>query len=144
MASRTVLHNIPGPNLNVVLHSPGGLAESCPPLGTPAEISAWASAQHQYDCPAILSFSAGSLSVASGVLRASFHCPCAGAPVADRHSLDYSLPLLLRRHRVWTDDRPQGRAVRLPRLRPHGASRRARLQVHLPPLLEAVPKNALD
>jgi hypothetical protein len=34
MASRNVLHNIPAPNLDVVLHSPGGLAESCPPLGT--------------------------------------------------------------------------------------------------------------
>jgi hypothetical protein len=92
----------------------------------------------------ILWVSAGSLGLASAILRATVLCFRAGATNAnsDRHDLDH-LPVLHGRHRVQTHDRPLGRAVCLPRLRPHGAPRRARLQVHLPNLLEAARKTPL-
>src|ERR1035437_2091654 len=86
--------------------------------------------------PTILGFSVGSLGAASGILRASLLCSSAGAPDADRHDLDYPLPVLHGRHRLQTDDRLQGRSVRLPRLSPHGAPRRARVQMHVPHMLE--------
>ena len=55
----------------------------CPPVGKHDGISARVSTQCQYDCPTILCFSSGSLGVASGILRASLLCSCAGAPIAD-------------------------------------------------------------
>jgi hypothetical protein len=65
--------------------------------------------------------------MASGILRAFLYCSGAGAPDAnsDRHNLDHPLPALHGGHRVQTDDRIQGWAVRLPRLRSYGAPRRA-------------------
>jgi hypothetical protein len=51
---------------------------------------------------------------------------------ANGHDIGHPLPLLRRGHRVQTDDRLQGRSVRLPRLRPHRASGRAGVQVRLP------------
>ena len=54
---------------------------------------------------------------------------------ADRRDLGDPLPSLHGRHRVQADDCLQGRAVRLPRLRPHVAPRRARAQVHFRPCL---------
>src|ERR1019366_6760797 len=64
--------------------------------------------------------------------------PSAGATVADRHDPNHPLSALHGGHRLQTDDRLQGRSIRLPRLQcPHGAPRRARVRLHLPPLLEA-------
>ena len=61
---------------------------------------------------------------------------------ADRHDIGHPLPLLPHGNRIQTDDLLQGRSVRLPRLRPHGAPRRAGVQMHVPPLLEAGAKSA--
>ena len=63
---------------------------------------------------------------------------------SDRHDLDRPLLTLHCRYRLHTDDRPQGRTVRLPRLRPYSAPRHARVQMHLPPLLGAIARANLD
>src|ERR1019366_1718215 len=63
---------------------------------------------------------------------------------SDRHNPDHPLPPLHGGNRLQVHDRPQGRAVRLPRLRSHGTPRRARVRVHLPPLLEAVAREARE
>jgi hypothetical protein len=83
-------------------------------------------------------------SVFSGVLRGFVFGPASAAQSldadrlqADRYHVGHSLPLLRRGHRVQTHDRSQGRSVRLSRLRPHCAPRRARMQMHMPPLLNA-------
>ena len=48
---------------------------------------------------------------------------------ADRYHVGHPLPLLPHGNRIQTDDFLQGRSIRLPGLRPHGTSRRARIQM---------------
>jgi hypothetical protein len=60
----------------------------CPPVGMPAQISARVGSI-PYGSPAILWFSAGSLGVASGILRASL--PCSIHPSVDDPKFSASL-----------------------------------------------------
>jgi hypothetical protein len=79
----------------------------CLPVGTPAGISARFRLDIRIAVLPSLSLSAGSLGVASGILRASLLRAGAGAPIvnSDRYDPDYSLPLLHGRDRLPADDR---------------------------------------